>query len=613
MKPDDLVSLRLAGSPALAPDGRITAAVQAIDPDSLRYRKTVWSFQPESSLAEGSTPVFSPSGARLAFVSTAKRAVLAGGGSLGDPGPVTSLAWLDDDSLVALVERVTPLQPGAPVVVEWLRYKRDGGPSYVEPTHELWVLPVDGEPWRCREVPGLVACLTVARGDVVYAVEERHSDLPAPRTRVLRLALDGTETPLWSCPATVAALAATAVSGDVVVVSSAVPGHSAVAPKLWLLDGEGGANLAFPDGDVTCERAVLGDGRPLGRFALVQPVAGTDDIVFVSTVGADVSLFTGTPTDRLPRRLTPEGCTVTDFSAAHDGRLVACIESPTRPIELHTVTLEPGVPQRISDLNPIEAMPPEPVTVISHDEIELHGLLYRASDEPGPLVTRVHGGPHLAWGNVFDVETQTLVRAGYHVLMPNPRGSAGRGDEFRALTVGDWGGGDFLDLMGFVDHAVDLGVADRTRLYLTGGSYGGFLTNWALTRTRRFRAAVSERSISNFTSKLGTSDNGYTINRFELGGADLFDETASTLLDRSPLRHAASIDTPMLLIHGEDDQRCPIEQSEQLFVALRRLGIPARFARFPGESHSLTTGGRPDHRIARLHLILAWLADHDTN
>jgi dipeptidyl aminopeptidase/acylaminoacyl peptidase len=192
------------------------------------------------------------------------------------------------------------------------------------------------------------------------------------------------------------------------------------------------------------------------------------------------------------------------------------------------------------------------------------------------------------------------------------RGSAGRGSEFRARSVGEWGRADHDDLMTFVDRAVDTGVADPARLFLTGGSYGGFLTNWTLTRTNRFRAAISERSISNFVSKLGTSDNGFTVNKFELGGADLFDEGIDVLWDRSPLRHTKAITTPLLLIHGENDQRCPIEQSEQLFVALRRLGKVARFVRFPGESHGLATGGRPDHRVTRLELILSWLAEHNS-
>lgn len=614
MKPDDLLTLRLAGSPSLAPDGRVVAAVQSIDPDTQRYRSRLWSFEPATELREGTAPRFSPTGERVAYLSTqdgVKRPFVIGG-SLADPGvPVTALEWLDDRRLVALVEHAPQSEPDAPIVVEWLRFRRDGGPSYIEPTHELWLLEVDGPARSLAAVPGRITNLAVAGDAIVYAMDERHSDLATPVTQIRRLDVDGADRLLWNCPAPVAALTVTAQSGRVIVVSSAVPGHGATGPRIWLLAEDGAPSRVFPDLDVACERAVLADSRPNGGFALVQPVAGGDDIVCMATVGQDVALYMGSPADRQPRRLTPPGVSVTDFSAAQGDRLVAAVESATAPVELWMVSPADGAMSAISELNSVAGVAPELVTVQSHDGIELQGLLYRASGHAGPLVTRVHGGPHLAWGNAFDVETQSLVTAGYHVLMPNPRGSAGRGDRFRALTVGDWGGGDYLDLMAFVDWTIDNAVADRERLYLAGGSYGGFLINWTVTRTRRFRAVVSERSISNWTSKVGTADNGYTANRFELGGADVFGEGAEILLQRSPLRHAHAITTPMLLVHGEDDHRCPIEQSEQLFVALRRLGVPARFARFPGESHNLTTNGRPDHKLARLRLIFTWLAEHD--
>ncbi|HEX5405761.1 MAG TPA: S9 family peptidase [Pseudonocardiaceae bacterium] len=632
--PDDLAALSLAGSPTLAPDGTTAVvAVQTVDPDRLGYRSRLWSFGSLGSsplTADGpwsdTSPVYSPNGEHVAFLSSQDGRRLA---YVLDPetgaartlgvldGQVSAIAWLDDERLVGVVEHAAAAEPGAPVVVEWLRYKRDGGPSFVEPTHELWLFGIAQAARRLAGLPGRLACLTSVRGMAVYAMEERHSDLPAPVTQVRSLDPDtGVDKLVWRCPAPVTALTATAVSGDLVAVSSAVPGHSAVPPRLWVLSGDGMARPAFPDADLECERSVLGDSRPLGRSALVRPVAGTDDVVFLASVGHDVALFTGDPMDRLPRRITPEGCSVTDFSAAHHGQAAACIESPTRPIELHRIAIDTRTPERISDLNGdwvLTAAPvaPEAITVTGHDGTDVHGLLFRAHQATGPLVVRVHGGPHLAWGTVFDLETQALVSAGYRVLLPNPRGSAGRGGEFRALTVGDWGGGDHTDLMAFVDWATATGVADPQRLYLAGGSYGGFLTNWTLTRTRRFRAAVSERSISNFLSKLGTSDNGFTVNRFELGGADVFDDGAAALLDFSPLRHAAAITTPLLLIHGEDDYRCPIEQSEQLFVALRRLGVPARFARFPGEGHTLATSGRPDHRITRLTMIIGWLAEYD--
>ncbi len=631
--PDDLAALSLAGAPTLAPDGaRVVAAVQTVDAGLLAYRSGLWSChpgEPAEPMTAGpwsdTAPQFSPDGEHIAFLSTRdgrRQAYVAdpGTGAVRTLGVLDSqvvlLAWLDDERLIGVLERSPHVRPDAPVVVEWLRYKRDGGPSFVEPTHELWLLDLSRTARKLTDLPGRLACLTAVAGQVVYAMEERHSDLPAPATQVRRYDPDtGADELIWHSPSPVAALTATAVSGHVIAVSSTVPGHSAVPPGIWVLDGDGSARRAFPDTEIECERAVLGDSRPLGKPALVRPVAGTDDIVFLGSVAEDVALFVGDPRAGDPRRLTPTGRSVTDFSAAARGRLAVCVEEPTRPTEIHLVDLETGVSQRISDLNgewlaAVSPVRPEAVTITGHDGTDLHGLLYRAPSADGSLVVRVHGGPHLAWGTVFDVENQVLAAAGHHVLLPNPRGSAGRGGRFRALTVGDWGGGDHLDLMAFVDWATGTGVADPARLYLAGGSYGGFLTNWTLTRTHRFRAAVSERSISNFVSKLGTSDNGYTVNRFELGGADVFDDGAAALLDFSPLRHAAAITTPLLLIHGEDDHRCPIEQSEQLFVALRRLGVPARFARFPGEGHTLATAGRPDHRIARLTMIIDWLAEH---
>ncbi|HEY1819804.1 MAG TPA: S9 family peptidase [Trebonia sp.] len=642
--PEDLFSLRLVGAPDLAPDGgRAVAAVQRIGDDRDAYRSQLWLFSPTGAEPVALTdagpwsdtaPVFSPDGRRVAFISTrtgparAAHVVDADGRSLRSlragqgEATVTALRWLDNDRLVALTERRPQAPPpGSPVRIDWLQYKSDGAKGFIEPEPELWLLPLDGPAVSLARPDGRITCLAVAPGRVAYALGPRHGDdpLPGAQVRVLDVA-SGLDQPWWDCPAPVSALAYTAVSGHLVAVSDGVAGQSADPPRVWLVE-RGSARVVFAGSDVECERALTGDCRPLGKPALIQPLRGGDEIAFLHTLGHDSALFAGDPAaDSPPRRLTPAGWSVTDFSAGAQGRLAVCLESPVTPTEMYLIDAageagSPAEPRRLSAfaqawarrLGPVA---PEDVAVQGPDGTEVRGLLYRSGPGPRPLLVRLHGGPHMAVGRTFDLETQLMVAAGYSVLAPNMGGSAGRGTAYRKRSVGQWGLADYDEVMAFTDWAIATGIADERRLYLTGGSYGGYLVNWTLTRTNRFRAAISERSVSSLVSKFGTSDNGFTVNRFEFGGADIYDDGIKVLLERSPLLYASAIRTPVLLIHGEIDQRCPIEQSEQLFVALRRLGREAVFLRFPDESHSLPTAGRPDRRVARLTAILDWLADH---
>lgn len=641
--PADLYSPRLVGAPDFAPDGsRVVAAVQRVSDDHDAYRSQLWLLPVDGTAPVAFTdagpwsdtaPGFSPDGHRVAFLSTrsgpacvhvadvdrqSARALRCGDGE----APVTAVRWLDDDRLVAVAERRPEAPPpGSPVRIDWLRYKRDGAPGFTDPEPELWLLPLDRPAVSLARPEGRITCLAVAHGRIAYALEPRRCDdpLPGAQIRVLDVA-SGTDESWWDCPAPVSALAFTAASGRLVAVSAEAPGQSASPPRVWLIE-QGSARVAFLAADVECERALTGDCRPLGQPALVQPLGGSDEIAFLHTHGHDVALLAGDPAaDREPRRLSPVGWSVTDFSPGVRGRLAVCLESAVTPTEIYLTDTAGDAcgfaeERRLSAfaqswaqrLGPVA---PQDVAIEGPDGIGVRGLLYRSGPGPRPLVVRLHGGPHMAAGRTFDLETQLMVAAGYSVLAPNMGGSAGRGTDFRQRSVGQWGLADYEEVMAFTDWAVATGNADERRLYLTGGSYGGYLVNWTLTRTTRFRAAISERSVSNLVSKFGTSDNGFTVNRFEFGGADIYDDSIEVLVDQSPLVHAPAIRTPVLLIHGERDQRCPIEQSEQLFAALRRLGREVVFLRFPGESHNLPTNGRPDRRVARLTAILDWLADH---
>lgn len=221
-----------------------------------------------------------------------------------------------------------------------------------------------------------------------------------------------------------------------------------------------------------------------------------------------------------------------------------------------------------------------------------------------PVALEIHGGPHSAYGYAFFHEFQLLCARGYGVIFSNPRGSTGYGQQFVAAIKHDWGGVDYEDLMSVTDFAETLPWVDRERMGVLGGSYGGYMTNWIVTRTNRFKAAVTMRSTCNRLSQFGASDAAYTNGDFEFDG-DPWDNPKA-YLDRSPLMYVRNVQTPVLIIHSEQDLRCPMEQAEEWFVALKKLKKTVVFVRFPDENHELSRSGKPRHRIERLEYILAW-------
>lgn len=230
-----------------------------------------------------------------------------------------------------------------------------------------------------------------------------------------------------------------------------------------------------------------------------------------------------------------------------------------------------------------------------------------------PVILEVHGGPHGMYGYAFFLEFQILASAGYAVLYGNPRGSGGYSQEFTDAVRGDYGGGDFRDLTAMLDQTLDrYPRLDRNRVGVTGGAYGGFMTNWVVGHTDRFKAAVTQHSISNWISFFGVSDIGYEFTEREHGWSSLVTPWSDVqkLWDISPLKYASNVRTPLLILHGEEDHRCPIEQAEQLYVALRRMEKNVSFVRFPKSSHDLSCTGHPDLRAERYRLILGWFLRH---
>lgn len=333
---------------------------------------------------------------------------------------------------------------------------------------------------------------------------------------------------------------------------------------------------------------------------------------FIATVGEDSHIF-HVGQDGQPRQVT-SGSGSMDCLDAGAGRLVAVAMRGTRLQEVYLWEPAGGftalTAQNAALCDGMDIAIPEELHFRNAYGEEVHGfVLEPAGKVEGrryPAILDIHGGPHTAYGSVFYHEMQYWANSGYYVLYCNPTGSAGRGNKFGDIR-GAWGGRDYEDIMSFVDKALErYPQIDKDHLGVTGGSYGGFMTNWIIGHTHRFRAAATQRSISNLVSLEGTSDCGMWLRKQHLSG-DCGENVAEKLWDMSPLKYIDAADTPTLIIHAEEDKRCWYAEGLQLFTALRQNGVEARMILFRGENHELSRSGKPRNRIKRLKEITAWM------
>jgi len=225
-----------------------------------------------------------------------------------------------------------------------------------------------------------------------------------------------------------------------------------------------------------------------------------------------------------------------------------------------------------------------------------------------PSILEIHGGPMLQYGYLFMHEFYFLASQEYVVYFCNPRGGRGYGEDHTKAIWGGWGGADYDDLMAWTDYVAGMPYIDTSRMGVTGGSYGGYMTVWIIGHTTRYKAAVAQRCVSNMVSMWGSSDFNWAF-QIELNNKPPF-EDLQKFWDHSPIKYIGKAKTPTLVIHNEMDLRCPIEQGEQVFVALKKLGVESEMVRFPDEFHGLSRNGRTDRRIARLNHIAGWFNRH---
>jgi len=377
--------------------------------------------------------------------------------------------------------------------------------------------------------------------------------------------------------------------------------HRTKSDRLWVIAVDGGppANL-------------LGDWQyePSSYAWLAN-----GDLTFSAAVGGRTALFVVSPKNHKLREIVGGRRRTSGFSWDAARSTVAFVStSLTKPTELHVARSDGTQERRLTSFNDslnarIAWSDAERFTYPSVGGLEIEGWLMKPYGwQPGrkyPLALYIHGGPHSAYGENWFDEFQNLAAAGMFVLFTNPRGSSGYGADFTYSTRGRWGAEDYEDLMKAVDIVSRRPDVDSTRLGVTGGSYGGFMTAWITTKSNRFRAAQADRMISDWASWYGSSD-AQGLTEFEFYGKP-WDNWA--LYDSiSPIRHVERVRTPTLIVQSEEDHRTPMANAELWFMALKKQGVPVELIRYPRSTHDLSRTGEPWLLVDRLGRLRQWFS-----
>ncbi len=382
--------------------------------------------------------------------------------------------------------------------------------------------------------------------------------------------------------------------------------HSRIA----VVKTSGGEPEELVSADRNPGNSINSDSRVAGELT----IRWSDDgrrLAYTCTDGENCSVYT-TDIDagRYATAVNVPG-SIEAFDTYRDGYAFIA-QDASRPAELYTLSSNRVV--RRSNFNrqisSMKLKKPEHHRFTASDGTKIDGWLLSYSNAGSiPGILEIHGGPKTAYGDAFMFEFQLLATCGYAVFYANPRGSDGYSDDFSGMVRQHFGEGDYEDIMACTDHVLSKAKnIDGKRLGVTGGSYGGFMTNWIVGHTDRFRAAVTQRSICNQLSFFGTSDIGPWFNGDQIGGTPW--ENLETYWSKSPLKFAADVHTPLLIIHSEEDYRCPVEQAYQFYSALKYFNREVEMRLFPGENHELSRSGKPQHRVERLAAIMEWFDGH---
>ncbi|MGH2495507.1 MAG: S9 family peptidase [Ktedonobacteraceae bacterium] len=669
---EDLYQFKILSRPRMSPDGqRVAFVVTTIDERNHAYRSAIWTIPAHggearrftSASTNAHSPSWSPDGRWLAFVSDREGEPLgkdatreqkaskgkpqiwlmpAGGGEAHQltlmPHGASHPQWSPDSSRILFDATVAPLdeesEDGKPLpkvrVIDRLFYRLDGVGFIHDRRQHLFFIDANGGEaqqltegdWDDRDAAwspdGSRIAFVSSRG------EDRWS---LPCFDVYTLAIDNDQPATLRC-LTDGTLSCASLSwspdGQTIAFIGGLRLRSASHNELYTIDANAQQSAAralshefegscgdWTNSDTTDEQLMPApawsrDGKTLYVLASQR---GASRIYAISIEGSG----------KQPPTLTPGGVDALDFSLdASRSTLLILIEDPTRVAEIFACSLAtPGALRRLTSFNDdlfneLQLTAPEHIAYTGADGWPMDGWILKPPDfDPArkyPLIVEIHGGPNTQYGYGFIHEMHMLAANGYVVLYTNPRGSIGYGHDFALAVRGAWAEKDSYDILAGVDAVIQKGYIDENRLAVMGGSYGGFMTNWLISHSNRFKAAITDRSVTDRSSFFGSSDIGWKFAVDDLESAPY--EEPERHRHMSPITYVQDIHTPLLIIHSESDVRCNIEQAEQLFAALKYMGREVLFVRFEGQSHGLSRGGHPHSRLERLRHIKAWFEKH---